>query len=212
VRSFASGFLLSLTLCLDLGLVNLAIARTALRRGAGAGFLVGAGSCFGDLVYFVTALIGVDALMRWAPFRWAIWLGGTVVLVILAVKMTREVLRPRALDLDNDAASPASGPRLFAWGAALALASPTAVLWFAAVGGSVIAASGGTRAQLIPFVGGFFAAGVAWSAALAAAASLLRRLGGRRVARVLAFVSALLFLYFAVVVFVRGWTQMRSGA
>jgi L-lysine exporter family protein LysE/ArgO len=208
VRSFGSGFLLSLSLCLDLGIVNLAILRTALRRGGGAGFMVGLGSCFGDLAYFVAALLGVGALMRWAPFRWAIWIGGTIVLLILAARMIRELLRPRDLNLDLPAEAPGRWPRRFGWGLALALASPTALLWFAAVGGSVIAASGGDRAQVIPFAGGFFAAGVAWSASLAGAAALLKGVGGPKVARGLAAISALLFLYFAGVVFVRGLTDV----
>jgi len=45
---------------------------------------------------------------------------------------------------------------------------------------------------------------------LAGAASLLERVGGRRVARALAFVSAVLFLYFALVVFRRGWSDVRA--
>jgi L-lysine exporter family protein LysE/ArgO len=211
VRPFGSGFLLSLTLCLDLGLVNVAIVRTALRRGGRAGFLVGMGSCFGDLTYFVAALLGVGVLMRSSTVRWAVWLGGTAVLAFLAAKMVREVVHPRPLDLETDDAPARSSWGLVGWGLALALASPTAILWFAAVGGSVIAASGGTRAQAIPFASGFFAAGVTWSACLSAAATLLARAGGRRVARGLSLVSALLFLYFAVLVFVRGWIDVRGS-
>jgi L-lysine exporter family protein LysE/ArgO len=210
VRSFGSGFLLSLSLCLDLGLVNVAIVRTALNRGGRAGFLVGAGSCLGDLAYFVAALLGVQALMRWPPFRWAIWIGGTLVLLVLAVKMVREVLQPRTLAFEDEGAPRRRGLQLLGWGMALALASPTAIVWFAAVGGGVIAASGGARAQLIPFVGGFFCAGVVWSAVVAGSAALLQRVGGRKVARVLAFISAVLFLYFAAVVFVRGWMDVRA--
>jgi L-lysine exporter family protein LysE/ArgO len=210
VRPFGSGFLLSLSLCLDLGLVNVAIVRTALNRGGKAGFLVGAGSCVGDLVYFVAALIGVGALMRWPPFRWAVWIGGTAVLVLLAAKMIREVLRPRQVELEDEDGPRRKGIRLFVWGMALALSSPTAILWFAAVGGGVIAASGGVRSQLLPFATGFFAAGIAWSAVLAGAGNLLQRVGGTRVARVLAFVSALLFLYFAFIVFQRGWADVRA--
>ena len=212
MRAFGSGFLLSLSLCLDLGLVNVAIMRTALSRGGRAGFLVGVGSCLGDLTYFVAALVGVGALMRWAPFRWAIWIGGTLVLLVLAVKMIREVLRPRQLTLDEAEGAARKGKlQLLGWGLALALASPTAILWFAAVGGGVIAASGGARAQLIPFAGGFFSAGVVWSAVVAGAAALLQRVGGQKVARALALVSALLFLYFAGVVFVRGWIDVRAA-
>ena len=100
-----------LSLCLDLGLVNVAIMRTALNRGARAGFLVGVGSCLGDLAYFVAALIGVAALMRWTPFRWVVWIGGTLVLLSLAAKMIREVLRPRQLAFEAEGgAAPAGAP------------------------------------------------------------------------------------------------------
>jgi hypothetical protein len=50
-----------------------------------------------------------------------------------------------------------------------------------------------------------------WSAALAGAAALLQRVGGQKVTRALALVSALLFLYFAAVVFVRGWIDVRAA-
>jgi L-lysine exporter family protein LysE/ArgO len=211
VRSFGSGFLLSLSLCLDLGLVNVAIVRTALQRGGRAGFLVGAGSCLGDLAYFAAALFGVEVLMRWTPFRWAIWIGGTLVLLVLAARMIREVARPRQLAMEDEGGPRKRGLHLLGWGLALALASPTAILWFAAVGGSVIATSGGARSDLVPFAGGFFAAGIVWSAALAGAAALLQRVGGQKVTRALALVSALLFLYFAAVVFVRGWIDVRAA-
>ena len=39
----------------------------------------------------------------------------------------------------------------------------------------------------------------------------VKRVGGTKVARVLALVSALLFLYFAGVVFFRGWTELRAA-
>jgi L-lysine exporter family protein LysE/ArgO len=202
--------LLSLSLCLDLGIVNVAIVRTALQRGGRAGLAVGAGSCFGDLFYFGAALLGVATLLAWPPFRWALWLGGTAILIGLSVKMVREVVRPRALDFDGPA-DPRPALRLFGWGFSLSLASPTAILWFAVVGGSVIAELGGTRADLIPFAAGFFAAGLAWSAGLAAAAATLRHVGGRRLSRALAFASALLFIYFAVMVFVRGLADVRAA-
>jgi L-lysine exporter family protein LysE/ArgO len=213
VRTIWSGFLLSLTLCLDLGLVNVAIVRTALRRGGGAAFLVGLGSCLGDLAYFVAALLGVGVLMRATPVRWAIWLGGTAMLLFLAARMVREVVRPRSIDLEGEGAPARRSLGLLGWGLALALASPTAILWFAAVGGSVIAASATAsgRAPAISFATGFFAAGVVWSACLSAAAAVLVRIGGRKVTRGLAFVSALLFLYFAGLVFLRGMTTVRGS-
>lgn len=209
MRAFGSGVLLSLSLCLDLGIVNVGIVRTALQRGARAGLAVGAGSCFGDLVYFVAALLGVATLLAWPPFRWALWLGGTAILLGLAAKMVREVVRPRAFDFDGPSEH-RSSLRLFGWGFSLALASPTSILWFAAVGGSVIAELGGTRVDLLPFAAGFFTAGLAWSLGLSVAAATLRHVGGRRLSRALAFLSALLFIYFAVMVFLRGLAEVHA--
>ncbi|HVX94421.1 MAG TPA: LysE family transporter [Polyangia bacterium] len=221
MRTFGSGFLLSLSVCLDLGLVNVAILRTALRHGARPAFWVGLGSCFGDLTYFALSAVGVTALLAWPPARWALWLGGTAVLLVLTARALRDAIRPRPFPLGEPEAATQGGRaagrdlrfrRLFPLGLALALASPTAILWFAAVGGEIIASSvgAGQRRALVPFVAGFFAAGVVWSLALALAAAALGRVGGRRVVRALSAASAVLFAYFAVVVFRDGWRALLS--
>jgi len=216
LHAFASGFLLSLSVCLDLGLVNLAILRTALRAGARRAFLIGLGSCFGDLTYFTLSALGVSALLSWTPVRWTLWLGGTGVLVYLTAKMAREVVHPHPLDLDGappavidlrpPAAATAARPLLqpLLLGLSLALASPTAILWFVAVGGSVIASFAGQRRVLAPFVAGFFVAGVLWSFALAFGAARVGRVAGVRLTRILSALSAVLFAYFALDVFRSG--------
>ena len=220
VHAFVTGFLLSLSVCLDLGLVNLAILRTAIREGARPAFLVGLGSCFGDLTYFALSALGVSALLSWTPVRWTLWLGGTGVLLYLTWKMAREVVRPHALDLHAAPPPPATGalppagataarpiPPVFpplVLGLSLALASPTSILWFAAVGGSVIASFAGQRRVLLPLVAGFFVAGVLWSFALAFGAARVGRAGGARVVRILSALSAVLFAYFAFDVFRAG--------
>jgi L-lysine exporter family protein LysE/ArgO len=213
-HAFASGFLLCLSACLDLGLVNLAILRTALRDGARPAFLVGLGSCFGDLIYFTLSALGVSALLSWTPVRWTLWLGGAGVLVLLAAKMVREALRPRSLDLalaahpaaDSGVPPPAASAlaRPLLLGLSLALASPTAILWFAAVGGSVIASFAGQRRILARFVAGFFAAGVLWSLVIAVGGARAGRVGGARLVRIFSLLSAALFAYFAFAVFRAG--------
>jgi len=208
-----TGVVFAVSLCLDLGIVNAAILRTALERGAVAGFLVGVGSTLGDAVYFAAALLGVAALLAWEPLRLALWLGGTVVLLVLAWRMLREARRPHAVDLAGaEPADPRSGRlRLVGWGAALALASPSGILWFAAVGASVVAAAGGRRQELVPFAAGFFAGNLAWSAALAATAAGMRRVLGERLTRGLALASALLFAALAVWVFWKGLQELHAG-
>ena len=204
MRPFWNGFLLSLSLCLDLGIVNVAVLETSLQRGGTAGFLLGVGSCLGDLIYFTLAVLGAAALLEWKPMRWALWIFGTAVLLVLAWRMAREVVRPKELLMEERAAaSRGAGIKLVLTGMGLALASPTAILWFAAIGGSVIASSGGNRGTLWSFAAGFAAAGLAWAALFAYAAAALRLLG-KGLVRVLSLASALLFMYFAAVVFIDG--------
>jgi len=59
--------------------------------------------------------------------------------------------------------------------------------------------------ETIPyFVAGFFSAGLVWSAGVAAMSSLSGSFFKKSMVRVLSFLSALLFLYFAVKVFYGG--------
>lgn len=222
MSAFRDGFLLSLSLCLDLGIVNLGILRVATQRGGTPAFVVGLGSGVGDLVYALLSLTGIALLLALPGVRSALWLGGSAVLLFLAVRMLREVFQPHALAVvarpahpgrEGDPAQPSaidddlptSPTRDFAWGAALALASPSSILWFAAVGGGVIATYGGDRAVLLPFLAGFWTAGTLWSAGLAYGAGALRRAGGRRLVQGLSLASAALFVFFAGKVFLDGW-------
>jgi len=97
VKPFWTGYLLSISLCMDLGIVNVATIRVALTRGGTAAFLMGVGSCVGDLIYFTLAALGAATLAQWAPVRWSLWLFGTAVLLYLAWKMVREVIHPKQI-------------------------------------------------------------------------------------------------------------------
>src|SRR5579864_4325793 len=153
VKPFWTGYLLSISLCMDLGIVNVAALRVALTQGGTAAFLLGAGSCLGDLIYFTSAALGAATLARWAPLRWGLWLFGTTVLLYLAWKMAREVIHPKRIEVGEGPEQ--SQKSLLLAGVGLALASPTAILWFAAAGGSVISSFGGDRRTLYPFAAGF---------------------------------------------------------
>lgn len=211
MSAYRDGCLLSLSLCLDLGIVNVAILRVATQRGGTPAFLVGIGSGVGDLVYAGLSLTGAVVLLALPGVRWVMWLGGSAVLLWLAGRMIHEVLRPHELHVEDalPAGAATSPARDLGWGVALALASPSAILWFAAVGGSVIATYGGSRAAVVPFLAGFWTAGVLWSAALAYGAGALRRTLGRRLVQALALASAALFVFFAVRVFLDGLRWVR---
>lgn len=210
LKLFASGFLLSLSLCADLGVVNIAMVRAGLTRGLTAALVLGLGSCVGDLAYAVSSLSVLGLVLAHRGVRIGLWLGGTAVLAWLAFKMLRESRHPHPLGTEN--AAQAAGEeyrpaRQFARGVVLALSSPSAILWFAAVGGSVIAAHATGRAALWPFLGGFFAAGVCWSVFIATLTGLAHRRLSTGFIRGLALMSAILFCYFAAEVFVNGYRE-----
>jgi L-lysine exporter family protein LysE/ArgO len=210
IELFASGFALSLSLCLDLGIVNVAAFSTAATRGARAAFILGLGSCFGDLFYALIAMGGVTALLQIEGVRWMLWLGGSVALGYLAVKMLGQSLSARALTL---ASEPYSANGRGPWadmvrGFGMAIASPSAILWFASVGGAIIATTTRDAATGVwPFFLGFFVAGLAWSAFVALGASRARA-GGAGFVRGLAAVSAVLFAALAAKVMVDGYRSL----
>jgi len=205
---FAAGYLLSLSLCMDLGIVNIAMVRAGLTRGMPAAMALGLGSCVGDMVYAVGSLSLVSLLLVHRGVRFALWIGGSAVLLWLAVKMLREAWHPKQLAIaaTEDAGALRPG-REFARGMMLALSSPTSILWFAAVGGSVIAAHAAGATALLPYLSGFFFAGVCWTILIATLTGYAHRRLNARFIRGLSLASAMLFCYFAVVVFVNGYRE-----
>jgi L-lysine exporter family protein LysE/ArgO len=199
---------LSLSLCADLGLVNIALVRAGLMHGMGAALAIGFGSCVGDMVYAVSSLSLVTLLLEHRAARLVLWIGGSAVLAWLAIKMLRETWHPKQLSIAPGGGAGRIRPmREFVRGMMLALSSPTAILWFAAVGGSVIAAHATGTAALLPFLSGFLAAGVCWTLLIAALAGYAHRRLSTRFVRGLSLFSALLFCYFAVVVFLHGYRE-----
>lgn len=205
---FAAGYLLSLSLCMDLGVVNIAMVRAGLTRGMPAALALGLGSCVGDMVYAVGSLSLISLLLAHRGVRIALWIGGSAVLLWLAVKMLRETWHPKQLAIA--VAEDAGGIRPahdFARGMMLALSSPTSILWFAAVGGSVIAAHATGAAALLPYLSGFLVAGVCWTILIATLTGYAHRRLSTRLIRGLSLASAILFCYFAVMVFVNGYRE-----
>ncbi|MFJ2365148.1 LysE family translocator [Pseudomonas sp. NPDC087697] len=205
---FSSGFLLSLSLCLDIGVANIAMITLAMQRGYFQGFALGLGTCVGDLVYAVLALAGMTVLLQYSAVRWVLWVGGSALLLYFAVKMIYSAIHHSAVLAEAGEVSAGSHRREFFRGVFLAMSSPSAILWFAAVGGTLIARSGG--GSLVSsglFLAGFFCAGLLWCVALCLAATQGGKLLGDKLLRYSYIASAAIFCYFAVYVIVSGYQE-----
>jgi L-lysine exporter family protein LysE/ArgO len=213
----SDGFFLSLSLCLDIGIANVAIISLTLSHGFKPGFMLGLGTCAGDLIYATLALGGMAALLQFDAVRWIVWIGGAAVLLFLTVKMAREALFPdTAPPVEGDAESSTIRPshvRSFVRGVLLAVSSPSAILWFAAVGGALIAKAGATSpTSAALFLGGFFCGGLGWSVFICGLASHGRKRAGTSLLRACHVLSTILFAYFAYSVIVNGYRDLIVGA
>ncbi|MGF6857437.1 LysE family translocator [Paraburkholderia sp. CI3] len=209
----SDGFFLSLSLCLDIGLVNVAIISLTLSHGFRPGFWLGLGSCVGDLIYATLALAGMAALLQFESVRWVVWIGGAATLLFLTWKMAREAMFPataQAVAGEGDAAAPyQSAWRGFLRGVLLAVSSPSAILWFAAVGGALIAKAGATSpTTALIFLGGFFLGGLCWTLFICGLGSQGRKRAGAGLLRACHVLSALLFAYFSYSVIVNGYRDL----
>jgi L-lysine exporter family protein LysE/ArgO len=209
----SDGFFLSLSLCLDIGIANVAIISLVLSHGFKPGFVLGLGTCVGDLFYAALALAGMSALLQFPAVRWIVWIGGAIVLLFLTWKMAREALDPATappVEGEADSGLPRQGHlKSFLRGCLLAVSSPSAILWFAAVGGALIAKAGATTASTAPvFLGGFFLGGLCWTVFLCGLGSHGRKRAGNGLLRACHVVSALLFAYFTYSVIVNGYRDL----
>jgi L-lysine exporter family protein LysE/ArgO len=140
------------------------------------------------------------------------WLGGTIVLLVLAVKMAISAFQSvRSASHSHPEVSGTHLQQLLK-GALLALSSPSAIVWFAAVGGALIAQSGVQGWEATGrFLAGFFAAGVVWTCAVCFAARLGGNAFGERALSFCYFASAALFAFFAWQVVWSGYQSLILG-
>ena len=97
-------------------------------------------------------------------------------------------------------------------GALLALSSPSAIVWFAAVGGALIAQSDlkGWEATA-SFLTGFFVAGVVWTCGICFVARQGGKVFGAKALSLCYFASAALFAFFAWQVVTSGYRTLILG-
>lgn len=205
---FSNGFLLSLSLCLEIGLANMAMITLAMQRGFAQGVWLGVGTCVGDLIYAILAMTGMAVLLQSEWVRWMLWIGGSTVLSYLCLKMILSALKGNTSEHDGTVKQWGETNRaLFSRGVMLAMSSPSAILWFAAVGGAIIARQGSDIASAGLFLCGFFIAGIFWALVLCTLAAQGGRLMGAQLVRYTYIASALIFAYFAAYVVITGYTE-----
>jgi L-lysine exporter family protein LysE/ArgO len=203
--SFLKGFLYSLSLCCGLGIVNLSIIKTGIERGYKSSFLIGFGSCFGDLIYLLSALLGVTIIFEISIVKWIVWIVGTLVLLYFTFKMLKESLQPKLIDTSGIIVAQRTDLKYIVYGLGLALSSPTSIIFFAATAAPIVAnLHSHDFVNLASFVIGFFIAGVIYSIGMAMVSSRAGKILGVKFTRILSITSTFIFLYFAIKVFVTG--------
>lgn len=200
---FLLGAALAFSINIELGVVNVMIVRTALDRGAWPAFLIGLGSCIGDLIWACAGALGVSVLLSWEPAAWILWIGGSGALCWFAAAALLDAVRGGSID-ESSPLRRANGIRAVGLGLGIALGSPTLILWTATVGGSVLASQAADLAGFAPFISGFGAAAVAHSAILSGVVGATRRFTGPRTVRAVSLISAVMFAAFAVGIFMDG--------
>jgi len=209
VELFVLGAALAFSINIELGVVNVMIVRTAIDRGAWPAFLIGLGSCIGDVIWACAGALGVSALLQWPPAAWVLWLGGSAILCWFAAAALRDAVRGGSID-DSSPLRRANGVGAVVLGLGIALGSPTLILWTATVGGSVVASQAKSIEGFLPFIAGFATAAVLHSAALAGVVGATRRFTGPRTIRSVSLISALMFAAFAVGIFVDGARRLLN--
>ena len=203
---FITGFLLSLSLSLDIGIVNVAIFREGLEKGFMRALEIGIGSTAGDLVYAILSFLGIGLLIRYEPVRWILWIGGTAVLLYLAGHLLAGIVRHGFSPPENDPGRHSPPGNNFLYGMLLALSSPSAIIWYGTVGGSLIASQpvSGIGAIFI-FLGGFVLAAVLWSFFAAGLSFYAGKKMPGKIRFYLSLISVAIFLVLAGINFVRGF-------
>lgn len=210
--SFMQGFLFSLSLCFDLGMVNVAIVKAGVERGFKSSFMIGFGSCFGDMTYLALALFGFSYILNIEAVNWILWIAGTLVLLFLSYKMIKESIHPKLIDWNGSVAETRRSKADFWFGLGAALSSPTVMLWFVASAGPIVAElSGEGRVIIAMFLAGFFTAGLLWSFVMALISARTGKALGPTFIRGLSIMSAVLFLYFACKVFISGLSNITGS-
>lgn len=207
VALYISGVLIGLSLVLQLGTGNIGLIHTGIKKGFFPALIFSLGCAIGDGLYALLAVLGVAWLLQSSSiFQIIMWIGGTAMLCYLTFQAFKDTLSPKELDLNRSGVEKKSLWAYFFTGFWLVVSSPTGLVWFATVAGSVVSSAIGNAGDQspFPFILGFVSISVVWGAALAYVSSVGGKIMGNKMVRLFSFISGLLFLYFAIYVFRSG--------
>lgn len=205
---YFSGVLIGMSLVLELGTGNLALIRTGITKGFVPALIFSLGCAVGDMVYAVLSVLGIALLLQSsAIFQMVLWMGGTIMLSYLTYQAFKDFLSPKPFNLEGKGIQKKSLWAYFYTGIWLVVSAPTALVWFATVGGSVVSSTIGNATDnqsLMPFFLGFVTVSIVWGAILAYLSSIDGKFMGAKMLRLFSLASGVLFLYFTFYVFSSG--------
>lgn len=204
---FISGVLIGLSLVLQLGTGNIGLIQTGVKKGFIAAFVFSLGCAAGDGLYALFSVLGVALLLQSSYiFQVILWIGGTAMLCYLTIQAFKDSVAPKKLDLEEKGIERKSLWAYFFTGFVLVVSSPTGLIWFATVAGSVVSTTlkNSPNQNVLPFILGFIAISIVWGAVLAGLSSIGGKMMGDKLMRIFSMISGALFLYFAYYVFVSG--------
>jgi L-lysine exporter family protein LysE/ArgO len=188
--------LLGLSVAIPPGPATVAIAEAGLRRGVSRAFLTAAGVAMADATYVLVVYFGLSGVVQIGWVRAVLLSIGAAVLLYLAYQSIRgagpQVLREAAPS--GQARSPLLAGYL------VNIANPIAVLWWAAVFGSMVGGEAGEAAgPLVLLRGAAIIAGIlSWHSTVALLTNWGRRLLSERTFRVLSLVAGCVLILFSL--------------
>lgn len=199
---FLLGAALAFSINIELGVVNVMIVRTAIDRGAWPAFLIGLGSCIGDLIWACAGALGVSVLLSWEPAAWILWLGGSGALCWFAAAALRDAARGEASTSRHHFVALTVSVRLASGSALRSAPHPDSLDGNG--GRQRPCLSGGGPRRLCSIHLRVRRRLVAHSAILSGVVGATRRFTGPRTVRAVSLISALMFAAFAVGIFMDG--------
>lgn len=194
---FASALVLGLIFCLLPDAVNTEAFRRGVKGGFRPAFSLELGSCVGDLVWAVIALIGLAFLVEDRNIQVALGLMGALMLFYLAFQAFKDVSLPKI-----DRVKVISGRTEFMTGMAVSLCNPMQLAFWLGIGGSAISVldPNPVLLDLIVFLLGYMTGSVAWCFLFPGLVAYGRRYLNPRLLRTVYMLCGVVLVYFGLTI------------